>query len=157
MKDPGRLTARQLEALRVGSIIRVPAAIDVKGAKLPRTGNFRIERVDENGEDPLAAVLDRFQPSEALALLSYVEKMLRIWDGEAAVSEGLAKVISHELLRGFLIPAPPLPDDVLHLVYVRTSGGEIVLLGGYGTEDSPSSIELAVAEALRRNPDVITW
>jgi hypothetical protein len=142
-RDERQLTRRQIRALEDGSIIRVPAAIDVHPTHRDPFGDFRVQRVDEGNSDPVRHLLTRFDASSAVSLFTYATKMLRFWDGEGAVHEG----VSFRLEDGmFEIPAPPFPDDVIRLIYVRSDDDELVLLGGYITSDRQTDI-LAATDA----------
>lgn len=142
-RDLQQLTARQIQALEDGSIIRVPAAIDVQSTPRTPFGNFRVERADEDASDPVRHLLMRFDPNHAVSLLAYATKMLRFWDGEAAVHEHISVRLPDGM---FEIPAPPPPNDVVRLIYLRL-GDEIMLLGGYVRTDSPAEIKAAIDAA----------
>jgi hypothetical protein len=138
--DVRLLTRRQIQALADGSIIRVPAALDVRLTPRAPFGDFRVERVDEGNLDPVRQLLLRFNPSDAIALFAYATKMLRFWDGEAAVHEGVSSVLANGL---FEIPAPPIPDEEVQFIYTRIGARVLVLLGGYVVAESPKGISIA--------------
>lgn len=132
----------------------MPASIDIKGSRQIPLGNYRVERADEDGEDPVGQLLARFPADTALSILTYVTKLLRLWDGEGAVHEDLAEAQPDGT---FLIRVPPPPNDAVHLIYVRDGQDQMVLLGGYLVGDGPSEILAALEQASSRRPGLLKW
>ena len=70
--------------------------------------------------------------------------MLRFWDGDAAVHEDISVRLADGM---FELPAPPPPNDVIRLIYIR-QGDEIMLLGGYVVSDPPAEILAAMNDVV---------
>jgi hypothetical protein len=153
MADRRLLTSRQIKALEAGRVLALPPSIDLKGSRMVPLGGHSVDRADEKGDDPVRALVLRFGADAAVLLLEHARHVLKVLDGEPAVSKGLAKDLGDGL---YALPVPPEPDAALVFLYVHYNK-RMFLLGGYAVDDDRAAIDAARADASARRPDRLTW
>lgn len=145
--DPARLTPLQRRALRDNEVLRIPAAIDIRGATAP-IREFNVD-VDQGAVRDVEAVFERFDPDDAAALLSYGARILSYWDGDPAVAEGLA--IPFADARWRLLPIPPDGPPAVMLVYGTSYWDDrVTIVGAYDGDSTDLEAAAYAADIVTR-------